>query len=157
MFSRGEKEVLMIQRATESDTGKILAHAAESLYEGTMKTSKLSQEKVLEITAPLLEKGAFYLVVKQGDILNGWILIGSNKDYFSGEELGFIYELYVLPSYRGKGLSRQLMRAAIDELNKLGYLEIRLNVFAGNFAKELYKEMGFVERQIVMSLKRESM
>ncbi|MCP1123544.1 GNAT family N-acetyltransferase [Bacillus sp. 3103sda1] len=147
----------MIQRATESDTGKILAHAAESLYEGTMKTSKLSQEKVLEITAPLLEKGAFYLVVKQGDILNGWILIGSNKDYFSGEELGFIYELYVLPSYRGKGLSRQLMRAAIDELNKLGYLEIRLNVFAGNFAKELYKEMGFVERQIVMSLKRESM
>lgn len=157
MFSRGEKEVLMIQRATESDTGKILAHAAESLYEGTMKTSKLSQEKVLEITAPLLEKGAFYLVVKQGDILNGWILIGSNKDYFSGEEIGFIYELFVFPSYRGQDLSRQLMRAAVDELYKLGYLEIRLNVFAGNFAKELYKEMGFVERQIVMSLKRESM
>ncbi|MGG0185612.1 GNAT family N-acetyltransferase [Bacillus rhizoplanae] len=147
----------MIQRATESDTGKILAHAAESLYEGTMKTSKLSQEKVLEITAPLLEKGAFYLVVKQGDILNGWILIGSNKDYFSGEEIGFIYELFVFPSYRGQDLSRQLMRAAVDELYKLGYLEIRLNVFAGNFAKELYKEMGFVERQIVMSLKRESM
>jgi GNAT superfamily N-acetyltransferase len=144
----------MIKRATESDTEKILAHAAESLYEGTMKTNKFSQEKVLEITAPLLEKGAFYLVIKQEDILNGWILVGSNKDYFSGEEIGFIYELYVLPSYRGKGLSRRLMRAAVDELYKLGYSEIRLNVFAGNFAKELYKEMGFVERQIVMSLKR---
>lgn len=155
MFNRGENR--MIQRATESDTEKILVHAAESLYEGTMKTSKFSQEKVLEITVPLLEKGAFYLVIKQDDILNGWILIGSNKDYFSGEVIGFIYELYVLPSYRGQDLSRQLMRAAIDELNKLGYSEIRLNVFAGNFAKELYKEMGFVERQIVMSLKREDM
>ncbi|ENQ3080851.1 TPA: GNAT family N-acetyltransferase [Bacillus pseudomycoides] len=145
----------MIQRATEGDTEKILAHAADSLYEGTMKTSKFTQEKVLEITMPLLEKGAYYLVSKQGDILKGWVLIGSNKDYFSGEELGFIYELYVFSSYRGQGLSRQLMRAAVDELNKLGYSEIRLNVFAGNFAKELYKEMGFVERQIVMSLKRE--
>ncbi|MEH6891937.1 GNAT family N-acetyltransferase [Bacillus sp. JJ864] len=145
----------MIQRATESDVKKILAHAAESLYEGTMKTSKFSQKKVLEITMPLLEKGAYYLVMKQGDILKGWILIGSNKDYFSGEELGFIYELYVFSPYRGEGLSRQLMRAAVDELDKLGYSEIRLNVFAGNFAKELYKELGFVERQIVMSLKRE--
>ncbi|PEA55423.1 GNAT family N-acetyltransferase [Bacillus pseudomycoides] len=145
----------MIQKATESDMKYILAHAAESLYEGTMKTSKFSQEKVLEITMPLLEKGAYYLVMKQGDILKGWVLIGSNKDYFSGEEIGFIYELYVFSPYRGEGLSRQLMRAAVDELDKLGYSEIRLNVFAGNFAKELYKEMGFVERQIVMSLKRE--
>ena len=154
MFSRGG-ESPMIQRATERDVEKILTHAAESLYEGTMKTSKISQEKVLEITMPLLEKGGYYLVMKQDDILKGWVLIGSNKDYFSGEELGFIYELYVFPPYRGQGFSRQLMRAAVDELYKLGYLEIRLNVFAGNFAKELYKEMGFVERQVVMSLKRE--
>ncbi|SFI03818.1 MULTISPECIES: GNAT family N-acetyltransferase [unclassified Bacillus (in: firmicutes)] len=146
----------MIQRATESDVEKILVHSAESLYEGTMKTSKFSQEKVLEITTPLLEKGAYYLVVKQDNILKGWILIGSNKDYFSGEEIGFIYELYVLHPYRGQGFSRQLMRTAVDELDKLGYSEIRLNVFAGNFAKELYKEMGFVERQVVMSLRRES-
>ncbi|ENQ3107718.1 L-amino acid N-acyltransferase YncA [Bacillus sp. 491mf] len=146
----------MIQRATESDAEKILTHAAESLYEGTMKKSKFTQEKVLEITMPLLEKGAYYLVIKQDNILKGWVLIGSNKDYFSGEEIGFIYELYVLHPYRGQGLSRQLMRAAVDELDKLGYSEIRLNVFAGNFAKELYKEMGFVERQTVMSLRRES-
>lgn len=146
----------MIQRATESDVEKILVHSAESLYEGTMKTSKFSQEKVLEITTPLLEKGAYYLVVKQDNILKGWILIGSNKDYFSGEEIGFIYELYVLHPYRGQGFSRQLMRTAVDELDKLGYSEIRLNVFAGNFAKELYKEMGFVERQVVMSLRHES-
>ncbi|MEI4802165.1 GNAT family N-acetyltransferase [Bacillus sp. NPDC077411] len=145
----------MIQRATESDVEKILVHSAESLYEGTMKTSKFSQEKVLEITTPLLEKGAYYLVIKQDNILKGWVLIGSNKDYFSGEEIGFIYELYVLHPYRGQGFSRQLMRVAVDELDKLGYSEIRLNVFAGNFAKELYKEMGFVERQVVMSLKRE--
>lgn len=75
-----------------------------------------------------------------------------NTDYFSHEKLGFIYELYVFPEYRGKGLSRKLMEAGIKELQK-NYSEIRLNVFAGNFAKEMYEEFGFVERQVIMTLK----
>ncbi|MDQ0862039.1 ribosomal protein S18 acetylase RimI-like enzyme [Bacillus sp. V2I10] len=44
------------------------------------------------------------------------------------------------------------MKAAIDELFTKGHKEIRLNVQAENFAKELYKEFGFVDRQISMSL-----
>ena len=75
-----------------------------------------------------------------------------NTDYFSHEKLGFIYELYVFPEYRGKGLSRKLMEAGIKELQK-NYSEIRLNVFAGNFAKGMYEEFGFVERQVIMTLK----
>ena len=39
-----------------------------------------------------------------------------NTDYFSREKLGFIYELYVFPEYRGRGLSRELMEAGIKEL-----------------------------------------
>ncbi|GAB6440331.1 hypothetical protein bcgnr5390_49030 [Bacillus luti] len=44
------------------------------------------------------------------------------------------------------------MEAGIKEL-KEKYLEIRLNVYAGNFAKEIYEGFGFVERQVIMSLK----
>lgn len=51
-----------------------------------------------------------------------------------------------------KGLSRKLMEAGIKELQK-NYSEIRLNVFAGNFAKEMYEQFGFVERQVIMTLK----
>ena len=44
------------------------------------------------------------------------------------------------------------MEAGIKEL-KEKYSEIRLNVYAENFAKEMYKDFGFVERQVIMSLK----
>ena len=59
--------------------------------------------------------------------------------------------MYVFPEYRGKGLSRKLIEAGIKELQKNS--EIRLNVFAGNFAKEMYEQFGFVERQVIMTLK----
>ncbi|WP_459501120.1 N-acetyltransferase family protein [Bacillus sp. C1] len=144
----------MIRKATEEEVQQILSFAAQSLFEGTKETCQLSKEKAIEITQPLLEKGAYYLVVKQENTLAGWILIGENTDYFSGEKLGFIYELYIFSKYRGRGLSRNLMKAAIDRLQE-EYREIRLNVFAGNFAQEMYKEFGFVERQVVMTLKQE--
>ncbi len=64
---------------------------------------QLSTEKAIEITRPIVEKGAYYLVVKEENNVMGWILIGENTDYFSHEKLGFIYELYVFQSTAGKG------------------------------------------------------
>lgn len=142
----------MIIKANQEDTNEILKYAAQSLFEGTRGKCQLSIEKAFEITKPILEKGAYYLVIKEENKVLGWILIGENVDYFSREKLGFIYELYVFPEYRGRGLSRELMEAGIKEL-KEKYLEIRLNVYAGNFAKEIYEGFGFVERQVIMSLK----
>ncbi len=142
----------MIEKANREETDEIIQYAAQSLFEGTRGNCQLSTEKAIEITRPIVERGAYYLVVKEENNVMGWILIGENTDYFSLEKLGFIYELYVFPEYRGKGLSRKLMGAGIKELQK-NYSEIRLNVFAGNFAKEMYEEFGFVERQVIMTLK----
>ncbi|PEI81624.1 GNAT family N-acetyltransferase [Bacillus wiedmannii] len=142
----------MIEKANREETNEILQYAAQSLFEGTRGNCQLSTEKAIEITRPIVERGAYYVVVKEENNVMGWILIGENTDYFSLEKLGFIYELYVFPEYRGKGLSRKLMWAGIKELQK-NYSEIRLNVFAGNFAKEMYEEFGFVERQVIMTLK----
>ncbi|PEN44038.1 GNAT family N-acetyltransferase [Bacillus wiedmannii] len=142
----------MIEKANREETNEILQYAAQSLFEGTRGNCQLSTEKAIEITRPIVERGAYYVVVKEENNVMEWILIGENTDYFSLEKLGFIYELYVFPEYRGKGLSRKLMWAGIKELQK-NYSEIRLNVFAGNFAKEMYEEFGFVERQVIMTLK----
>ncbi|QWG38826.1 GNAT family N-acetyltransferase [Bacillus mycoides] len=142
----------MITKANEKETEKILHYAAQSLFEGTRGNCQLSKEKAIEITKPIIEKGAYYLVIKEENKVMGWILIGENTDYFSREKLGFIYELYVFSEYRGRGLSRELMEAGIKEL-KEKYSEIRLNVFAGNFAKEMYEDFDFIERQVIMTLK----
>ncbi|MGV2485235.1 UNVERIFIED_CONTAM: GNAT family N-acetyltransferase [Bacillus mycoides] len=142
----------MITKADEEETQQILHYAAQSLFEGTRGNCQLSTEKAIEITKPLVEKGAYYIVTKEENKVVGWILIGENVDYFSREKLGFIYELYVFLEYRGRGLSRKLMKAGIKELQEK-YSEIRLNVFTGNFAKEMYEDFGFVERQVIMTLK----
>lgn len=81
----------------------------------------------------------------------GWILIGKIQTIFLVKNLD-LYMNCTFSRISRRGLSRELMEAGIKEL-KEKYLEIRLNVFAGNFAKEMYEEFGFVERQVIMTLK----
>lgn len=143
----------MIEKASQSNLEEIKVKSVDSLYEGTANTFKPSQERAGQIFRAVLEQGGYYLVLKEDGDLKGWVLIGTNKDYFSQENVGFIYELYVLPNYRGKGRSKFLMKMAIEELVNKWHEEIRLNVHAENFAKEIYKGFGFVERQVTMSLR----
>ncbi|MEH7221669.1 GNAT family N-acetyltransferase, partial [Bacillus toyonensis] len=55
----------MIIKANQEDTSKILKYAAQSLFEGTRGNCQLSTEKAIEITKPIVEKGACYLVIKE--------------------------------------------------------------------------------------------
>lgn len=82
----------MLEKANREETNEILQYAAQSLFEGTRGNCRLSIEKAIEITKPIVEKGAYYLVIKEEKKVIGWVLIGENTDYFSREKLGFIYE-----------------------------------------------------------------
>lgn len=141
----------MIAKATEEELQEIWTKSADALFEGTMKQFHPSAERVNELVRSAFEKGCYYLVSRQENKLAGWVLIGPSADFFSKEEIGFIYELYVVPEYRGQGLAKPLMQKAIDELSIKEYREIRLSVHAGNFAQHVYRELGFVDKQISMS------
>nr|WP_234293261.1 GNAT family N-acetyltransferase [Fictibacillus sp. FJAT-27399] len=71
----------------------------------------------------IVEKGAYHLVYKDRDKVGGWIMIGHNTDYFTEIEIGFIYDVYILQDYRGRGLSKKLVEAGISELKEKGYEE----------------------------------
>ncbi|AWD63787.1 MULTISPECIES: GNAT family N-acetyltransferase [Priestia] len=142
----------MIAKATEEEIQEIRTKSADALFEGTTHQFQPSTERVNELIDNALEKGCYYLVSRQENKLAGWVFVGPSADFFSKAEIGFIYELYVLPEYRGQGLAKPLMQKAIDELSIKGYPEIRLSVHAGNFAQHVYRELGFVDKQISMSL-----
>lgn len=131
----------------------ILQLSPQALFEGTLGRVRPTDEKVKQLVEPLLGKGCYYLIATEEEKLMGWILIGPSKDQFSDEIIGFLYELYVMQEFRGKGISKQLMKSAIERLKSEGYPEIRLGVFAGNQAIHLYKQMGFSERNVTMSLR----
>lgn len=109
-------------------------------------------EKIEQLVQLLLKKGSYYLIAIEDDKLMGWILLGASKDQFTDKMNGFIYELYVIEEFRGKGISKQLMRTAINHLRQAGYSEVRLSAYAKNQAIKLYEKMGFNIRTVTMSL-----
>lgn len=141
-----------IRKPNNAELETILQLSPQALFEGTVGRVRPTDEKIKRLVEPLLEKGCCYFIAAEQDTLMGWILIGSAKDQFTDETIGFIYELYVIQEFRGKGISKHLMRSAMEHLQSEGYREIRLGVFAGNHAIELYKQMGFTERNTTMSL-----
>lgn len=141
-----------IRKPSNTEIQTILKLSPQAFFEGTMGRILPTEEKIRQLIEPLLEKGCYYLIAAANDQLLGWVLIGANKDPFTDAKIGFIYELYVIQEFRGKGVAKRLLKSAIHHLKNEEYSEIRLNVFAENHAIQLYRQMGFSERNIIMSL-----
>jgi len=143
-----------IRKPTAVELETIRKLSPQAMNEGTLGSVFPTDEKVKQMVEPLLEKGGYYLAAidDQGNVA-GWILIGPSKDSFTDSVVGYIYELYVCAEYRRRGISKKLMQSGIEQLKEAGYDEIRLNVFVENHAIHLYRQLGFTERNMTMSLK----
>ena len=141
-----------VRKAIDTELKTILSLSSQAIFDGTLGEVRPTDEKIERLIQPLLEKGSFYLSATEGDNLLGWILLGSNKDQFTDQVNGFIYELFILKEYRGKGFSKKLMYAAIIYFKQEGYSEIRLSARAENPAVKLYENLGFKTRTVAMSL-----
>ena len=79
-------------------------------------------------------------------------IVGGADDNYEGEPTMNIGPLAILPAYQGKGLGRQLLRAALDFAQKKKYKKVMLCVNADNErAKELYLREGFVQVEGVVA------
>lgn len=143
----------MIERASEEEKEFILSNSIQSVNEGTTNPGIIKEDKAIEIVSSILNKGGYHLVYRDGDQIAGWVLLGENTDYFTGIKHGFIYDVFVFPQFRGKGYSKKLVQASIHDLKEQGFEEIRLNVYSSNFAKYIYKDIGFKEMQTIMVYK----
>ena len=74
----------------------------------------------------------------------GFILFGLESHPFLPRKNGVVYELYVVPKHRRKGVARAAAEMAIAELKLLRPAKIQLEVAVGNKkAAELWKSLGF--------------
>lgn len=65
--------------------------------------------------------------------------------------LPWIYDIVIEENMRGKGLGKQAMLAAEEEVKKLGFSRIGLHVFGHNkTAHSLYQSLGYATKNIVM-------
>jgi ribosomal protein S18 acetylase RimI-like enzyme len=74
----------------------------------------------------------------------GFILFGLEDHRFLPRKNGVIYELYIAPGHRRKGIAKACAKRAIQELQALAPSKIQLEVVEGNIAAvELWKSLGF--------------
>ena len=74
----------------------------------------------------------------------GFVLFGIEDHKFLPRRTGAIYELYVMPQHRRKGIARACAKRVIDELWKSSPSKIQLEVVEGNgAAAQLWKALGF--------------
>jgi GNAT superfamily N-acetyltransferase len=95
------------------------------------------------------------LVAQDGNELIGYMLY--RKEQKTALELkhrmSYIYDLYVKPDHRGKGVGRNLLQTCLDDLHAAGPRQIRLNVWTKNDrAIRLYGEMGFRDHLMVLKM-----
>ncbi|WP_409295048.1 GNAT family N-acetyltransferase [Peribacillus sp. SCS-26] len=135
---------LSFKRATEKEQSEIYDIAGENRREATGFDSSDSREKMIEAYEHSKKYDAYFVCLMQGDLLLGWVMIDKAYDYLTGDEVGWINDLYVKKVYRGKGYSKLLIQEAFSEFRKNGFKDVRLNVYAHNgTAIGLYEKMGF--------------
>jgi GNAT superfamily N-acetyltransferase len=137
---------ILIREATESDlpaVGKLL----EDLTDAIDSTEGIDTEIALKNYERLLNDGGsnFLVAAREGTPV-GFINFTVRQTILHQSPSALIDELVVAEEYRGKGVGRQLVQAAIDKCRQLGCCEVEVSTEKTNLkARNFYKQCGFEE------------
>jgi ribosomal protein S18 acetylase RimI-like enzyme len=108
------------------------------------------------LDAVLARSGNEFYVAQIGtdDRMAGYVWFGISERPFSGAQIGWIYDILVLPEHRGKGVGEALMRHALKVSKERGFTQTGLMVNEKNeVAWSLYKKLGFHTEYQMMNRK----
>ncbi len=73
----------------------------------------------------------------------GYLIVGESG-FLTPESHGFIYDIWVVPGHRGKGVGKFLLGWAVDWARRRGHRKIKLEVSETNArARHVYESLGF--------------
>lgn len=98
--------------------------------------------------------GGAWLIHSEGKIA-GYMIIGNAFSVEFGGKTAFIDELYIIDSYRGKGIGREALEFAEVYTGTKGYKYLRLEVELSNTnAQKIYRANGFKEHERYIMTKK---
>lgn len=136
---------MLIRKATKYETSQLLQWSVSLTEELSMGYMANNELMTYDMVSNVLSKGGFYLVAYSQQEIMGWILLGVDQNFYKNETIGFIYELYVFPKYRKRGIGKNLMLHGLSSLRSNGMKKVQLNVFSSNPARKMYEKLGFRE------------
>mgnify|MGYP003647940240 CR=1 FL=1 len=139
---------MLIRRIQAQDVPDFLALWTQVFAEGAFLAKRPPPEnKVLQVVERVVKDQIPNFVAIDGLELVGAVevfpgsMCGFNDD--NAERRGYL-GIQLAQRYRGKGIGRKLMQAAIDDARSYGFEVIELTVFQSNIAAiELYEKLGF--------------
>jgi GNAT superfamily N-acetyltransferase len=138
---------ILVREATKSDLpviGKLLEELA-----GVMdNTEGIDTEIALKTCEHLLnDAGSHFLVAAMEETPVGFINFTVRQTVLHRSPSALIDELVVAEEYRGKGVGRELVQAAIEKCRQLGCCEVEVSTEKTNVeARKFYEQCGFEER-----------
>jgi len=151
---------IVIREAKKEEIGLIRKLSVEELPAELNEKELRSVEHAKEVFGKRLDVilgrgGNEFYVAESGEGIAGYVWFGVSERPFSGEKVGWIYDVLVLPEHRGKGIGEALMRHAVKVSREKGFDQIGLMVNAKNRAAwTLYEKLGFETEYRIMG-KRE--
>lgn len=95
------------------------------------------------------------LVATSEEKLLGYIFYSCSSPLILRENRCVIYDLYVVPEFRGKGIGSELLKKALERIRSRGFKQVRIGVLSQNArALNLYEKFGFKEvlKTLVLNL-----
>ncbi|MFB6099961.1 MAG: N-acetyltransferase family protein [Candidatus Nanohalobium sp.] len=145
----------MVREATPEDAeaiDRVIQETWIDAYTGVEPEEKLAEIREMDEVMPhddlkgwIKSDSSIYLVAEEGDEIIGEaiIMLEGNEDFMDYTEERFLYSLYVLPEYQGKGAGTALLQKSeevlFEEVEKLKTMVIGENSQAINF----YRKRGF--------------
>ena len=100
------------------------------------------------------ESAVYVAVVDGGPDIAGYVWLGLSERPFSDEKVGWIYDLFVVPAFRGRKVGEALLKHALEVSRRRRDPMTGLMVRANNkVAYSLYEKLGFEPEYVVMSRK----
>ena len=82
----------------------------------------------------------------------GYIIVGELRPFFSPRPVGFVYDIWVAPEHRRRGVGAFLLREAERWAKAHGYDKIKLEVSEPNrTARALYGKAGYAEERMYLA------
>ena len=137
---------ILIRRAKESDL-PVIQKLLEDLIDAMDDTEGIDTGIALKNCERLLnDAGSHFLVAAREGTPVGFINFAVRQTVLHQSPSALIDELVVAEEYRGKGVGRRLVQAAIEKCRQLGCCEVEVSTEKTNLkAREFYKQGGFEE------------
>mgnify|MGYP001125526035 CR=1 FL=1 len=144
---------ILIREAKETDLSTI-GELIPELIETLDDTEGIDIKQVLENCQNLLRDPNSHLFVAEIDgVVVGFINFTTRKTVLHRGPSGLIDVLVVAKNYRGKGIGKQLLSAAIEKCKQLGCCEVEVSTEKVNTkAKKFYRKCGFNEREVLLEV-----